>query len=699
MEQPNFSILENMTKLDFLSYIKTLSDKKYKYKTSKGIEYYQISASFDIETTSFYDNDNKCAVMYVWALCVEGRVYQGRTWNEYTDMMNTIAGILDTGNNTRFVIYAHNLSYEFQFLRKWCNWEKVFAVKDRAPVYAITDNGIEYRCSYILTGLPLYKLADKITITKIHKIPDYDYNKMRFTSTPLTADEYKYNAYDVIIVTAYIHEQITAEKNIQNIPLTNTGYVRRKFRVNCLYDGKRAHRKLSHAAQEYQNIIHNLTIAETEYLQLKRAFQGGFTHASCLKSGKTFYNVKSYDFTSSYPAVMVAEMFPMSPAEHVTISTRAEFAHNLNNYCCMFDCEFTNICSKKIYENPISISRCWGIVNAVNDNGRVFSADRLCTTVTEQDFKTILNFYSWEDLKISNFTRYKKGYLPRQFVLTLLELYKNKTTLKDVPEEIMLYMLSKGMLNSAYGMCVTDIVRDVISYTTDWETTEPILADEIKKYNNSRTRFLFYPWGVWVTAYARRNLFTAIEALGSDYIYSDTDSVKLINADKHQQYFDNYNANIQNKIKTALKTQNIDPELAQPKTIKNKIKPLGVWDFDGEYSEFKTLGAKRYLVRYADNGKLSATVAGVPKKAIENALEKTSSPFGNFANNLTLSPAESGKKTHTYIDNEISGQHRDYLGNMCDFYEKSCVHLENAPFSMSMTDYYIDFLKGLNKYE
>ena len=46
-------------------------------------------------------------------------------------------------------------------------------------------------------------------------------------------------------------------------------------------------------------------------------------------------------------------------------------------------------------------------------------------------------------------------------------------------------MLSKGMLNSAYGMCVTDIVRDVISYKTDWSTSSPILADELKKYNNS----------------------------------------------------------------------------------------------------------------------------------------------------------------------------------------------------------------------
>ena len=34
-----------------------------------------------------------------------------------------------------------------------------------------------------------------------------------------------------------------------------------------------------------------------------------------------------------------------------------------------------------------------------------------------------------------------------------------------------------------------------------------------------------------------------------------------------------------------------------PKTIEGETKPLGVWDYDGHYDEFKSLGAKRYIGR------------------------------------------------------------------------------------------------------
>ena len=98
------------------------------------------------------------------------------------------------------------------------------------------------------------------------------------------------------------------------------------------------------------------------------------------------------------------------------------------------------------------------------------------------------------------------------------------------------------MLNSCYGMAVTDIVRPEIIYTDDWQDPLlPNLEKSIEDYNKSRSRFLFYPWGVWVTAYARRNLFTGICEFGSDYIYSDTDSIKVINISAHMDYINSYN--------------------------------------------------------------------------------------------------------------------------------------------------------------
>ena len=60
---------------------------------------------------------------------------------------------------------------------------------------------------------------------------------------------------------------------------------------------------------------------------------------------------------------------------------------------------------------------------------------------------------------------------------------------------------------------VTDIIRDVIGYDNEleWNTKETNAQKELEKYNKSRRRFNFYPWGVFCTAYSRRNLWTGIQ--------------------------------------------------------------------------------------------------------------------------------------------------------------------------------------------
>ena len=130
-------------------------------------------------------------------------------------------------------------------------------------------------------------------------------------------------------------------------------------------------------------------------------------------------------------------------------------------------------------------------------------------------------FYKSEHFGVSNFRRYKKSYLPTPLVKSILKLYSDKTTLKGVDGKEVEYLQSKEQLNSCYGMMVTDIVRDSYIYADEWLPDTPDFNTAIEKYNNSSNRFLFYPWGVWVTAYARRNLFTGIIEFKNDYIYSD----------------------------------------------------------------------------------------------------------------------------------------------------------------------------------
>jgi len=531
-------------------------------------------------------------------------------------------------------------------------------------------------------------------------VGDLDYSKIRTSETPMTAKELTYVQHDGLVVMAHIQEQIERLGDISRLPLTKTGYVRRYCRNSCLYSDKNNHHKEINKFNDYRFLMSSLTIdGKEEYSELKEAFQGGFTHASAFYSGETIEDVTSFDFTSSYPSVMINEMYPMSKGELIQIDSADRFRFCLNSYCCLFVCRFFNVDTKFAYEHIISLSKCRDLKNPIVDNGRIVSADELTTTLTDVDFRNIQKFYSFSRISISEFRIYRKGYLPKSFVLSILNLYKNKTTLKGVESAETEYMNSKENLNSCYGMCVTDICRTEIEYThdNDWSESEPDYDSLIEKYNKSIGRFLFYPWGIWVTAYARRNLFSGIYEFKSDYVYSDTDSVKGRHGEKHRQYIDAYNKMIISKTRKALTYQGIPFELSQPKTIEGKVKPIGVWDFDGHYSKFKTLGAKRYMDT-DDNGKLSITISGVNKKtAVPYLLKLKKNPYNLFKEGLLFPKGDCGKKIHTYIDDETYGEVTDYLGKKSTYHEMSSIHLEDTEYRLSLADEYIDYLLGLRE--
>ena len=216
---------------------------------------------------------------------------------------------------------------------------------------------------------------------------------------------------------------------------------------------------------------------------------------------------------------------------------------------------------------------------------------------------------------------------------------------------------------------------------------------------------------MWVTAYARRNLFTGITEFGQDYIYSDTDSIKIINAGKHADYIRRYNRAIQAKLSYAMKRHGLPADAVRPKTIDGDIKPLGVWDFDGHYRRFKTLGAKRYMTEYSNDprnkskrNEISITVSGLNKRTCVPYLKTQAQKLGIdifdlFNDNMNVPAEYTGKMTHTYIDEPKTGMIIDYLGNTAEFTELSGVHLENAPYSLSISLEYARYILGLRTIE
>lgn len=214
-------------------------EKTKPIKTNKGIEYYNIPISFDIETSSITKkfsklNTEKSSIMYIWQMSINNYYIIGRTWEEFLFVYNKIHEYFETNQNKRVIIYVHNLSFEFQFIRKWLNWLRIFSLDKRKPIQAITLEGIEFRCSYLLSGFSLEKLGDQLTKYKAKKkIGDIDYSKIRHCKTPLTDKELEYCLSDVEVVSNYIKECIENDGDITKIPLTKTGYVRNYCRERC----------------------------------------------------------------------------------------------------------------------------------------------------------------------------------------------------------------------------------------------------------------------------------------------------------------------------------------------------------------------------------------------------------------------------------------------------------------------------------
>ena len=714
-------------------------------KSGRSTELLNIPAAFDIETSSFTlpsgakDEETKFACMYIWQFGLNGSVIYGRTWTEFGDFLDQLVDYLDLSRRRRLVIYVHNLGYEFQFIQKWMKWDKVFAIKNRRPVYAISG-GLEFRCSLFLSNYALAYIGDNLLHTYPVKklVGNLDYSKIRHSRTPLTQEELDYCVNDVKVVMSYIQEKIEQDGSIAEIPLTNTGYVRNYCRKECFYEDCKTEEDKKRVLMNYRALMKSLTISgKDEYDQLHRGFMGGFTHAGCLHANSKdgpLYKVGSADLTSSYPFAMVAQYYPMSKCEYIGhVDDPKLFAYYLEKYCCLFDIEFENLRPIQEFENPLSLSRCVTAGKVVTNNGRIVSAQRIRTTLTELDYDTITKFYTWDSCKVMNMRVYQRGYLPKALILAILKLYEDKTSLKGVLGKEVEYLVSKNMINAAFGMMVTAIIRDDFEYSDHWFKEVVDVDSQLTGYNKNFNRFLFYGWGVWVTAHARHNLFSAIYEFGEDYVYSDTDSIKGINFDMHEDYFKKYNQHVLEQLLAMCNYYHIPFSKCKPKTKNGEEKLIGLWDIEKPYKYFKTVGAKRYIYQYED-GFVNMTVSGVNKKfampyliakwnnipfdsdefkdirkaydgdqdAVSRLIEKNydyTMIFEEFGEGMFIPAGHTGKMTMTYIDKPTSGVVTDYLGQEWTFHELSSVHMEPQSYYMSVVGDYIKFLEGMQYVE
>lgn len=613
-----------------------------------GKQYLNILCSFDIETTNL--PDIKQAIMYHWQVCVDGIGYvTGRTWSQFKLFITKVCKRLN--ENETLVMFVHNLSYEFSFLQGQFDFKPkdVFAVESRKILTAVPDTvggNIEFRCSYLQTNMSLKMFLEEYEAEDA-KLDNFDYDKFRFSDTELDDEELEYCLHDVSgLIQAMKKRMAIKNDTIATLPKTSTGYPRRDINSQL---------------PKIRELLNSIQPDTSVYVLLNWAYRGGNTHANRWYIGGLIPNIlkdiQSWDIASSYPNAILNCKFPITAFEAIQVPYGVELTerilvnHIKNNEACLMYVTFKNIRLKdKNWGCPyISLTDKF-LFSDVNkdstfdyDNGRILKANFVSMAITDIDYQIIKEEYDYDSCEIHQLFTAKYGSIPEDIKEVIREYFLQKTKLKGVIGSESEYALFKALLNAIYGLMSQNPVKAQTKFNPEGNGIDRFTVENFKyvvyedeeedevtnKYaeriaiklrEHNQRLSMPYQWGVWTTAWARRELEDMLRIVHNHYdafncyfVYCDTDSCKFY--DKYDVCKADIEAYNEKRKQSSIENK------AFAVDSKGKTQYMGVFDYEGKANRFMTLGSKRYVCEYMENDKpyLSLTISGVQK--IEGAIE------------------------------------------------------------------------------
>lgn len=683
------SLLTNKNAKKEFEYIRQTHDEQFEfdneilYTKCGKIKYINCYSGFDIETSTV----NDFSFMYKWQLSIKVDDYlnkktqyviSGRKWGEFINILNRLQDYFELSKSNRMIIWVANLSYEFQFMRKWLNITDGFFREKRKPFYIIHNDCIEFREALNFVGNSLKKLAENVCNTQ-KCVGDLDYNIIRDYDTVLSEKEEEYCDNDVIILSEfsewyfkkYIYERHFAPVSIQSD-------IRRQLKDKASVD--------YNIKELRKNIMSAMPSEKLYNIMMSSVFRGGYVHANYKYVGKTLdksYKMGSWDYTSSYPGEMEHKYMPY---KFIRIENDMFNDDLLKKKCCIIIVTFKNIVNKTNHSIE-SKSKCIELECPLIDNGRVLKAKKMTVALTELDYMIYKKFYKWSEKEIKCLYVADKIKLPNYLLSTLETPYTNKSILKSQHKN---YAYEKSVVNSNYGVLVTKRQVDEIKYNNN--TSEYDIEEGQDYYSYCRNSVTLPQWGIWITSHARFKICSMIFAIEnsitkneksntrSEVIYCDTDSLKVTHYKEVEHLINEYNKMTMEINKAMCKKRELPFEY---------FNDLNCLDFEGEIKTFKTLGAKRYI--YVDkNNKIHQTIAGLPKDTLlrvaKNQHLKSKNRyniFKEFDNNMTI--YDTNKLCAKYNDEE-----KAIFYNNNYIYEKSNVALCHVDFNLKIDKIWLD---------
>ena len=389
------------------------------------------------------------------------------------------------------------------------------------------------------------------------------------------------------------------------------------------------------------------------------SYQGGYTHINKKIINKVIKcKGSSFDINSSYPSQMAYEPLPYGKPIQVTYGTIPKIINNVD-HVGLIEIGFDYVKPKnKKFDLPIfkiGVRNLDALLDIVghnvsgneyfstnfSDEGHVipvFSTsenDHMPTTynkvVTSVEYEFLINHYdfgvlddniTFSGLKIGSVLTYKAetGKL-RKFVVhfnkmkmlykgtsskDIKELYKKdhnyfngilnsdqlERALKEgIKKDASLVAFAKLCLNSSYGKFGTKTDRQATNTITDEHGIKRFTTpsdDEYVAIDYTAKEF-YRPVASFITAYGRLKIWKTIIILGvENFLYTDTDSIYCT----------------------------LDKDSASDLLNKNNqfvdSKKLGYWDNEHNFTEFKGLSQKKYMLNDIETG-FDCRCAGCPR--------------------------------------------------------------------------------------
>ena len=526
----------------------------------------------DFETTV---DETDCRV-WAYALCEIGNVDNFIYGNSIDDFFNFCQN-----KKEYYVLYFHNLKFDGEYIFIYLlnnGYECIKNKKDRKDktfTTLISDTGQFYSIE-IFFETKNKKHVNKVTIYDSLKILNFRVEQIaKDFNLPIRKLELDYKAYREVghILTEHEIDYIRNDVEIMARAL-EIMFHQNLTKMTIGSDALDYYKKMNKNFKKYFPIL-PYDVDE----DIRKSYKGGFTYLNDVYKEKETADGIVLDVNSLYPSVMKFEKLPFGDPLFFNGKYEKDMLYSL--YVQSLSCIF------KIKENKIpTIQIKNNLAFVPNEYIKSSDGDIVTLTLTNVDLELFFEHYDVDVIEYHGGWKFRaiKGLFSGYIDYWSEQKIQAKKDKNDA-----LYRISKLMLNSLYGKFgLNPNVRGKYPYLTEDGVVKYMM------YPKETRDSIYIPVASFITSYARRKTITTSQSIkeytlnkyGKDYyIYSDTDSIHLLNIDENELNgfvdVDDYR--------------------------------LGAWKLESKFKRGKYLRQKCYIELGYDD-KLNVTIAGLPKK-------------------------------------------------------------------------------------